>query len=315
MPEADIILRSSDLVDFRVHKSVLVASSPFFRDMFSLPQPPNDAAPEELSTVHLSEDAETLNSLISTLYPVAPEIPSNAGDILTLLAAATKYDMDAVQSFIRAEVSCRKLLSSSSSPIRAFASGAFYVYAVAYSKGLVPEMATAARDTLRFPLTFQHLGYSLRSFEGEALRDLADFRLRSTNNFSSNLKSFSGAPSEIWVGCPTAEGGQNTRSLPSWLEFLYSGSKMARFTEAIPTSAQLRERYMRALRSHVRGKDCNFCMKVHILEGEKYCENLEDISTQARNVPIPGESPATPTTSDLFGVSRNSFHFDRIPLI
>lgn len=177
MPDADIVLRSSDLVDFHVHRSALVVSSPVFRDMFSLPQPQNDAVPEALPVVHLSEDAETLNSLISMLYSVAPEIPFHGDGILTLLAAATKYDMDAVQSFIRAEVSRKKLLSS------CLAGGAFHAYAVAYSKSLVPEMATAARDTLRCPLTFQCLGYSLRSFEGGALRDLADFRLRSMGNF------------------------------------------------------------------------------------------------------------------------------------
>ena len=236
--------------------------------------------------VHLSEDADTLNSLISMLYPVPPEIPFDDDGILTLLAAATKYDMDAVQSLIRTEVDRKKLLSC-------FSHGAFRVYAVAYSKRLVPEMATAARDTLRLPLTFEALSYSLRSFEGGALRDLADFRLRSIGNFSSNLKSFSGCikgPSKIWVGCPaaTGKGGNNTRSLPTWLDFLHSGPRLAhRFTETIPTSTQLCDRYTKALQSHVKEKGCNSCMKVHILEGEKYCGKLRDISTQAWNVPAP----------------------------
>jgi len=254
------------------------------------------------------------------LYPVAPEIPFRGDGILILLAAATKYDMDAVQSFIRAEVSRKKLLSSS------IVGGAFHVYAVAYSKRLVPEMATAARETLRYPLTFEYLGYSLRSFEGGALRDLADFRLRSIGNFSLNLKSVSHrtrGPSKIWMGCPACpvtrtsrsgndtrtlppwfESGNDTRHLPPWLEFLYSGPILARrFTETIPTSAQLCDRYMKALQSHVKEKDCNFCMKVHILEGEKYCETLRDISTKAWNVPAPGERPETPPT--LLTVSRN----------
>ncbi|KAF8502676.1 hypothetical protein F5888DRAFT_1800213 [Russula emetica] len=291
LPDADIVLQSSDLVDFHVHRSVLVASSPFFRDMFSLPQPKNDAMPESHPVVHLSEDAETLNSLISMLYPVAPKIPLRGDDILTLLAAATKYDMDAIQSFIRAEVSHKKLLSSP------FAGGAFHVYAVAYSKRLAPEIAATARDTLGYPLTFEGLGYSLRSFESGALHDLADFRLRTIGNFSSNLKLFSGCikgPSKIWVGCPAAKGENtsSTHSLPPWLEFLSSGHTLAqRFTETIPTSAQLRDKYMKALQSHVKKKDCNFCMRVHILEGEKYCEKLGDIATKARtqawNVPAP----------------------------
>ena len=258
--------------------------------MFSLPQPQNDAVPEALPVVDLSEDAETLNSLISMLYPVAPEIPLHVYDVLTLLAAATKYDMDTVQSLIRAEISRKKLLSLT------LPSPAFHVYAIAYSKRLIPEMATAARDTLRFPLTFVYLGYSLRSFEGGALRDLVDFRLRSIGNFSSNLKTFSNLrrSSKIWVGCPTVN---NTLRLPEWLEFLDSELEdEGRFTETIPTSTKLCDSYMKALQSHVKQKDCNFCMKVHILEGEKYCKKLGDISTQARNVPAPGERPGTPTT-------------------
>ncbi|KAH9022496.1 hypothetical protein EDB84DRAFT_1510327 [Lactarius hengduanensis] len=37
--QADIIVRSSDHVDFRIHKLILATSSPVFRDMFSLSQP------------------------------------------------------------------------------------------------------------------------------------------------------------------------------------------------------------------------------------------------------------------------------------
>ena len=300
MPNADVILQSSDLVNFGVHRSALVTSSAFFRDMFSLPQPPNDAVPDGPPVVHLSEDAEVLDSLISMLYPVPPKIPYIIEKILTLLVAATKYDMDAVQSFIRAEISRRGLLS----PPHA---GSFHVYAVAYSKGLVLEMANAARHTLGHPLTFESLGDALRLFEGEALRDLVDFRLRSIDNYSSNLKSFSSyrnGPSAIWVGCPgpTAHRriGEDTYHRPTWLESLHMGPKLGhRFTEIIPTSAQLCDRYMKALQSHVKENDCNFCMKVHVLEGEKYCEKLRDISTQAWNVAAPtlGERPGTPDKS------------------
>jgi BTB/POZ domain len=75
MPNAYVILQSSNLVNFRVHRSVLVASSPFFADMFSLPQPQNDTAPNGLPVEYLYKDAEVLNSLISILYPVPPNVP------------------------------------------------------------------------------------------------------------------------------------------------------------------------------------------------------------------------------------------------
>ena len=287
MPNADVILQSSDLVHFRVHKSVLVASSPFFSDMFSLPQPPNDTAVDELPVVHLPEDAEVLNSLISMLYPVPPEMPRSSDNILALLAAATKYDMDAAQSSIRSEVSRCGSLSSTGA-------GVFRVYAIAYREGLFPEVASAARLTLGRPLTFESLGDDLRYFEGWALKDLADFRLRSIRSFCSNWGLFSSSVDrpegflKNWLGCPTED------ALPSWLQdYLQLGPiRVERFTKTIPTSVQLRDKYLESLQSHVKAKDCHFCMKVHTLKGEIFCAMMKEISVEAWNVPasIPGET-------------------------
>ena len=66
--DASIIVRSSDQVNFRIHKSVLTMSSPFFKDMLSLPQPPNDELIDGLPVVQLSEGASVLSNLISLLY-------------------------------------------------------------------------------------------------------------------------------------------------------------------------------------------------------------------------------------------------------
>jgi hypothetical protein len=62
MPNADVILWSSDLVNFHVQRLILKMSSPFFNDLFSLPQPPGHEAVNGLPVVQLSEDAEVLNS-------------------------------------------------------------------------------------------------------------------------------------------------------------------------------------------------------------------------------------------------------------
>ena len=176
----------------------------------SLPQPPSGAVPNALPVVHLSEDAETLDCLISMLYFVPPEMPSSNENVLALLAAAAKYDMDAAQSSIRVEINRRGLLSSILAEL-------FRVYAVACSKGLIPEMESSARLTLAHPLTFESLGDALRSFEGRALRNLADFHLRSIRDLKLNSKSLfesSEGPSKIRVGCPTRYG----LPYPYWLK-------------------------------------------------------------------------------------------------
>ncbi|KAI9445828.1 hypothetical protein BJY52DRAFT_1177375, partial [Lactarius psammicola] len=98
MPDASIIVRSSDQVNFRVHKSVLAMSSPFFKDLLSLPQPPDDELVDSLPVIQLSEDADLLNSLIPLFYPIPPVVPGSYEKVFALHAACQKYDMVSVQS-------------------------------------------------------------------------------------------------------------------------------------------------------------------------------------------------------------------------
>jgi hypothetical protein len=85
VPDANIIIRSSDFVDFRVHKSVLTMTSPFFNDLLSLPQPSDSETFDGLPVIQLSEDSELLNTLVSLLYPVRTVIPSSYEKVLYLL--------------------------------------------------------------------------------------------------------------------------------------------------------------------------------------------------------------------------------------
>ena len=175
VPDADIIIRSSDRVNFRVHKSLLAMSSPFFEDLLSLPQPPDSELVDGLPVVQLPEGAGLLNSLVSLLYPVSPVIPSSYENVFALLAACQKYDMESIQSYIRAEMN----RGTFPAPIKA---EGFRAYAIASSMGLVPEMENAARLTLGSPMTFESLGEELRSFKGRALRDLIRFRVENNSS-------------------------------------------------------------------------------------------------------------------------------------
>ena len=169
MPEASIIVRSSDQVKFRVHKSVLAMSSPFFKDLLSLPQPPDAEIVDGLPVVPLPEDAGLLNSLISLLYPITPIIPDSYQKVFALLAVCQKYEMEEVESNIRSAMKNGKFPA----PVKA---EGFSAYAIANVLGLVSEMEDAARLTLDQPMTFESLGEGLRSFTGRALCDLIRFR-------------------------------------------------------------------------------------------------------------------------------------------
>jgi len=80
--DADLIIRSSDIVDFRVHKLVLSMASPFFKDLLSLPQPSDSETIDGLHVVQLPEDSELLSSLLSMLYPLRPVIPKSYDKVL-----------------------------------------------------------------------------------------------------------------------------------------------------------------------------------------------------------------------------------------
>ena len=152
-------------------------SSPFSEDLLSLPQPPESELVDGLPVVQLPEDADLLSSLISFCFPISPIIPSSYEKVFALLAACQKYDMESIQSFIRAEMS-RGVFPA---PTKA---ESFRAYAIASSMGLVPEMENAARLTLGSPLSFESLGEGLRSYKGQALRDLVRYRVASNTNDS-----------------------------------------------------------------------------------------------------------------------------------
>lgn len=294
---ADLVLQSSDSVDFRVHKVVLASSSQFFRDMFSLPRPSNDETIDGLPFVRLSEDAELVRALITAMYPIPTEIPAPYDRVLILLAAAQKYDMPAVQSSIRAEVARRAL------PAPAGAQS-FRAFAISFNNNLTPEMGAAARLTLDYPFTFEMLGDELRLFSGSALRELVGFRKTCRDNIVCCLETFLDVhkgPSTIWVGCPKCkpQGGQlspfavsppngkDKKTLPKWLRSVFTrqiDELKEYFTHAIFNPSSIREKYLAALMSHSpTPSDCRTCLMVHAHEGEKYCAGLEQQLTLARN--------------------------------
>ena len=83
--DTNLIIRSADLVDFRVHKLVLAVASPFFKDLLSLPQPSDGEYVDGIPVVSFSEDSELLSSLISMIYPVRTVMPNSYEKVSYLL--------------------------------------------------------------------------------------------------------------------------------------------------------------------------------------------------------------------------------------
>lgn len=101
--DGDLILRSSDRIDFRVVPAILRLASPFFASMLevgqSLPsasdgaQADGDEIRDGCRVVPVSEDSATLDTLLRIIYP--QEYPSldDFKKLAHVLAASLKYDM------------------------------------------------------------------------------------------------------------------------------------------------------------------------------------------------------------------------------
>ncbi|TCD61713.1 hypothetical protein EIP91_008022 [Steccherinum ochraceum] len=93
-PAADIIVRSSDNVDFRCLKAILGEASSVFKDMFSLPSNPSHADQHDgLPIVCVTETGRTLDNLLRFCYPIVPPGIKNSQEICEALDAARKYMM------------------------------------------------------------------------------------------------------------------------------------------------------------------------------------------------------------------------------
>ncbi|KAF8988932.1 hypothetical protein BDQ17DRAFT_1373767 [Cyathus striatus] len=97
---ADLILRSSDGVHFSVHKAILSVASNVFRDIFSWPQTDSGNMDGERTSVYMSEDSSTLDSLLRFCYPVKYPIIDDLWAAAKILEAAIKYQMEEIAEIV-----------------------------------------------------------------------------------------------------------------------------------------------------------------------------------------------------------------------
>ena len=90
--DADVVIRAAGTRDFRAHKCILSLTSPIFKDMFTVPQPPTDT-PGSLPHVDVTESAETWDTILRTIYPITTPVVASLEDLESLLLAAKKYEM------------------------------------------------------------------------------------------------------------------------------------------------------------------------------------------------------------------------------
>jgi hypothetical protein len=162
--DADVILQSSDQVDFHVYRIILSKSSPFFKSMFSLPQP--DAANKQ-PVINLTENSRTIEVLLAFIYPVASVDTESLSlvDMIGALAAAKKYDMGAASQRLNIKFAVSKVAQDI--PIE--------VFCTTYLNELGKAACVAAKASLKYRMTLDDIGDKLQYTNGSGLHHLWKF--------------------------------------------------------------------------------------------------------------------------------------------
>jgi hypothetical protein len=176
-PDADVILRSSDNVDFHAFKVLLSLASPVFKDMFTMPQAlegmNSDDMKGGLPIVRMTEGSKTLETLLTMCYPmtlVNPLVAAPVGleDVTLLLGAAMKYDVATVEERARAWLVAPRFLEAD--PVM--------IYAIGCQWNLEKEAKAAARATIGIGLLEKALEKELDMITTRELRALLRYNRR-----------------------------------------------------------------------------------------------------------------------------------------
>jgi len=88
--DGDVVLISSDEVSFQVDSLVLRRASPFFADLFKLPQPTHQSR----IPIHMEESSAVLDDILRSIYPpvIIPTLPS-IDHAIALFNALQQFDI------------------------------------------------------------------------------------------------------------------------------------------------------------------------------------------------------------------------------
>ncbi|KAF7966148.1 hypothetical protein HWV62_39926 [Athelia sp. TMB] len=194
--DADVVLRSSDNVDFKVFRLFLSFGSPFFKDLFSLPQSVgnNSETRGGLPVVPVSETARTLRMLLSMCYPmgaVDPPALDKPDDVAMLLDAAIKYGLERVEKRAREALIAPPCMHGNE--VR--------VFAIACHHKMDAEAKAAARATLEQPVADLESGPELELISAAKFFLVLEYHKACIKAAREAARKF--APhATIWQSCP-----------------------------------------------------------------------------------------------------------------
>lgn len=183
----DIILRSSDQVEFRVFRWPLQYLYPVFSDMFHLPDPVSASPPGSSTppTVQMDETAAVIEALIRLSHPIDPPIVKDVHTMVPITTAIVK---------LQAEQRCRWWIRMTVENLIPANSWAMYAALLALGRkscnyNLEEEIRIAARGTVGRPI--------VRPWDEACFITAADYD-RLLVYHSECRNTFSETQGEIW---------------------------------------------------------------------------------------------------------------------
>ncbi|KAM6497241.1 hypothetical protein JOM56_007714, partial [Amanita muscaria] len=169
-PAADIVLRTSDDVDFYVIEPLLCFVSPVFMDMHTLNHGPAAEENEKKDgrpLIRLEEDSETLRLLLDTIYPYEKDPPLTDVSLFWKVGKASqKYIMDVIEKKLQLWIISSELITTS--PLR--------IFAIAIDLRWEGVAMEAARRTLQTPLEKLDHVEELRSIPASGFYRFLEYR-------------------------------------------------------------------------------------------------------------------------------------------
>ncbi|KAG8978206.1 hypothetical protein FRB90_008563, partial [Tulasnella sp. 427] len=163
----DCILQSTEGVQFKVFRQILILASPVMADMFSLPHGESATASDEggFPIIPMDEDAGTIQNILNLLYPTSVLKELSALAAIKLVRAYDKYliPKDRLRGPLEAVYGSRKKLESY--PVE--------LYKIALEFEMTEEAKIASRFTHKISFKDLYLALPL-----ELLEQFMDLRRR-----------------------------------------------------------------------------------------------------------------------------------------
>ncbi len=207
---ANVILRSKDNVDFRVHGLLLSMSSRYFRDILRLDQSSDtESFPEETrdgaDIIAVDESDATLRQLLAYCYPhsiVNEPVFDQAEGLYDVLRAAGKYGMDGVEKKLR--MMLREPRFMEKIPLKSFA--------LAVHHRLPEEATLAAKQTLGLPLLDREYVEELELITGGTMYRLQAYHTQCSKIAHGVANDFSWVERDdyTWFTCVDCAGTRSS---------------------------------------------------------------------------------------------------------